>query len=672
MISELIPVVLVLLMVVSIVLLVSQAHFFKRARAFVSEVRDDLRIQREEARGCARELREELSSTLRSQEGVLQSTLSDHKHFKQLHFEAMARQIRELTDSGVQATNSLRTMLEGRLSAVQELNERKLDAIRQEIGQSMKASREVIAEKVEQMSSAQLSELSAMNVKVKELAESNQLNLERIRGVLDLRIREIQEGNDRKLTEIRETLDLALTRGSEELLKRLEKMSTDQQAQLGGMNQTVGMLTQGNAEVLERVRATLDFRVEELQASHEKRWGELRQEVSTNLKSGNEANATLMQGLASAQNTKLESMTGQLKELSEGNRVALEAMREGLDERVKALQESNEKKLEEMRRTVDEKLHETLERRLGETFKQVSDRLESVHKGLGEMQSLASGVGDLKRVLTNVKTRGTWAEVQLGAILDQMLTPDQYAKNVCIKEGSTERVEFAVRLPGPKDDPKACVWLPIDSKFPKEDYARLQAAAEAGEPHAVQAATEALLRALRLGARTIHDKYLYSPATTDFAIMFLATEGLYAEALRQPQFAQELLEQYRVLIAGPSTFAALLSSLRMGFQTLVVEQRAAEVWRILGAVKTEFGKFGVILAKVEKQLGTASKTIKLTGRRTRAMERRLRTVDQLPSSESAMILALPAAAAMESGDDHLKPAPRAQSPLSDSNAQGSL
>jgi DNA recombination protein RmuC len=274
-----------------------------------------------------------------------------------------------------------------------------------------------------------------------------------------------------------------------------------------------------------------------------------------------------------------------------------------------------------------------------------------VHKGLGEMQGLATGVGDLKRIFSNVKVRGTWAEVQLAGILEQMLTPDQWAKNVCVKEDSLERVECAIRLPGSKAEPGQCLWLPIDSKFPTEDYARLQSVAEAGDAAGVQAATDALLRALRSAAKDIADKYVNPPATTDYAIMFLATEGLYAEALRQPQFVEEMQRKYRVVIAGPTTLSAILSSLRMGFQTMVVEQRAAEVWRVLGAVKTEFGKFGGVLDRVQRQLMTASRTIEETGMRSRAMERRLRAVEQMDPAESATILALPAAAAGERNHD---------------------
>ena len=325
----------------------------------------------------------------------------------------------------------------------------------------------------------------------------------------------------------------------------------------------------------------------------------------------------------------------------DATQASLERVRGTLDQRVRELQEGNERKLDEMRRTVDEKLHDTLEKRLGESFKLVSDRLETVHKGLGEMQHLATGVGDLKRVLTNVKARGTWAEVQLGAILEQVLTPEQYNKNVCIRTDTAERVEFAVRLPGPLDDPGTCVWLPIDSKFPQEDWLRLQDASDQGDVAAVQAASDALMRTVRGSAKEIHDKYVHPPASTDFAIMFLATEGLFAEVLRHPSVVSDLQLQYRVVVAGPTTLAAILTSLRMGFQTLVVEQRAAEVWRVLGAVKTEFGKFGDVLDKVQRQLNTASRTIEETGQRSRAMEKKLRSAERLPEAEAAIVLELP-------------------------------
>lgn len=382
----------------------------------------------------------------------------------------------------------------------------------------------------------------------------------------------------------------------------------------------------------------------ELSASRQEAQGAakgLREEVAAQMKSTSDSLSASLDKMGALQQTQLERMTRELKELTDSNRVALESIRNTFDTRVRELQEGNEKKLDDMRRTVDEKLHDTLEKRLGESFKIVSERLEAVQKGLGEMQNLATGVGDLKRVLTNVKARGTWAEVQLGAILEEILSPGQYEKNVRVKPGSAEIVEYAVRLPGRRDDRRSSVWLPIDSKFPQEDYIRLQEGAENADADAVHKAAEAIARAVKTAARDIRDKYVDPPNTTDFAIMFLATEGLYAEVLRQPALANELLHEYRVVVTGPTTLAATLSSLRMGFQTLAIEQRATEVWDVLRAVKTEFGKFGEVLDKVNRQLELASRSIEQTGVRTRAMERKLRAVERMPEDEASSLLELP-------------------------------
>jgi DNA recombination protein RmuC len=429
---------------------------------------------------------------------------------------------------------------------------------------------------------------------------------------------------------------------NEALSETLEGMNKNQRVQIEGMTEQLRILAESSQGSLDRIRETVDSRLRDLQEGNEKRLEVMRQEASSGLKTASDALARNLEDMSKSHRTQLDGMTRQLTELNESNREALDRLRETVDARVKGLQEGNERKLEEMRRTVDEKLHDTLEKRLGESFKLVSDRLEAVHKGLGEMQSLATGVGDLKRVLTNVKARGTWAEVQLGSILEEILTREQFEKNVCVMPESSERVEYAVRLPGPKGDPENCVWLPIDSKFPQEDYLRLQDAAEKADPREVQAAVDALARTVRAAAKDIHDKYVCPPNTTDFGIMFLATEGLYAEVLRQPALVGDLQHHYRVVVAGPTTLAAILNSLRMGFQTLAVEQRAAEVWRVLGAIKTEFSKFGEVLDKVKRQLTTASRTIDETGVRSRAMERKLRSVERLPEAEAARILALAA------------------------------
>ena len=316
-------------------------------------------------------------------------------------------------------------------------------------------------------------------------------------------------------------------------------------------------------------------------------------------------------------------------------------MRQAVEDKLTAIQTDNGQRLEQMRATVDEKLHATLEQRLGESFKQVADRLEQVHKGLGEMQSLARDVGSLNRVLTNVKTRGIFGEVQLAGLLEQVLTPEQYATNVATVPGSAERVEFAIRLPGQRSD-GAPLWLPIDAKFPREDYERLLDAQERADPVAAEAAAKAIENRLRLEARTIRDKYVAPPHTTDFAILFVPTEGLYAEALRRPGLMEALQREYKVMLAGPTTLLATLNSLQMGFRTLALEKRSAEVWEVLGAVKTEFAKFGDVLARTKKKLVEASNTIVQAEVRTRAMERQLRTVEALPIDRSNDLLGAPA------------------------------
>ena len=334
---------------------------------------------------------------------------------------------------------------------------------------------------------------------------------------------------------------------------------------------------------------------------------------------------------------RLTAVENRVKSLTDSNETRLNKLRETVEAQMNNLLTNNEKKLDQMRQTVDEKLQSTLEKRLGESFKLVSERLEAVQRGLGDMQNLATGVGDLKRMLTNVKARGTWGEYQLGAILEQILTSDQFEQNVQIKENSKEVVEYAIRLPG-KDDAED-VWLPIDAKFPQEDYQRLLDAVESADKNAVEESTRSLIRSIKNSAKDIESKYIEPPRTTDFAIMFLPTEGLYSEVLRQAGVVEELQHNYRVTIAGPTTLAAILNSLRMGFRTLAIEKRSSEVWETLSAVKTEFGKFGGMLEKAKKQLETASGTIdEIYGKRTRAINRKLKDVEKLTVEESAKVL----------------------------------
>ena len=343
------------------------------------------------------------------------------------------------------------------------------------------------------------------------------------------------------------------------------------------------------------------------------------------------------QQLALLKQTLSDTLHTQLQSLSDANARRMMEVRETLEAQLAQLQASNSAKLEEMRATVDEKLQATLQSRLGESFKQVADRLEQVHKGLGEMQSLAQGVGDLKHLLTNVKTRGMFGEAQLGALLEQVFVPDQYAAQVATRPGSKNLVDFAIRLPGRSDHGEP-LWLPIDAKFPNEDYERLLDAQGRADAPAADVAGKALEARIRLEARSMAEKYLEPPHTTDFAVLFLPTEGLYAEVLRRPGLMEGLQREHRVTLAGPTTLLAMLSSLQMGFRTLALEKRASEVWLVLGAVKTEFGKFGDVLARVKAQTETVLKTLDTAQTRSRAMGRALRQVEALPDTQAQALI----------------------------------
>jgi DNA recombination protein RmuC len=356
----------------------------------------------------------------------------------------------------------------------------------------------------------------------------------------------------------------------------------------------------------------------------------MRQQMQLHAAGGREEQARSLKRFADTLNQALATLT-------ESNAQRMLEVRGTLETKIRDLQTDNATRLEEMRKTVDEKLHATLETRLAESFRHVSERLEKVHQGLGEMQQLAIGVGDLKRVLTNVKTRGTWGEVQLEMLLEQVLTVDQYARNVETVKGTNARVEFAIKLPGIVDGGPP-VWLPIDAKFPKEQYERLVEAAEHADADGVARAGAELERSVRLEAKTICEKYVSPPQTTDFAVLFLPTEGLYAEVMRRPGLADDLQRTLRVMIAGPSTLSALLNSLQMGFRTLAIEKRSSEVWEVLGAVKTEFGKFGDVLAATKATLEKAAKNIENAEVRSRQMARKLKSVEALPSEAAQLII----------------------------------
>jgi len=362
-----------------------------------------------------------------------------------------------------------------------------------------------------------------------------------------------------------------------------------------------------------------------------------RGELSTSMKGLSDSLISRITEMSKLQQMQVDSMDTRMARLAETNEEKLEAMRKELELKLNSIMKDNSEKLEAMRMTVDEKLHDTLEKRLGDSFRLVSERLEQVHKGLGEMQILATGVGDLKKVLTNVKTRGIWGEIQLGNILEQILTPDQYYSNIATKKNSQEKVEFAIRLPGKGGDGEE-VLLPIDAKFPQEDFQRMVEAGEKGDAAAMEEAAKQLENRIKAEAKRISEKYINPPVTTDFAIMFLPIESLYAEVAKRSGLIEYIQEKYKINISGPSTMAAFLNSLSMGFRTLAIQKRSSEVWALLGTVKSEFTKFGDILDKTNRKLQEASKTIEEATRKTRTIEKKLKDVEALPLEESAPAL----------------------------------
>ncbi len=468
--------------------------------------------------------------------------------------------------------------------------------------------------------------LSALAGDIKAHAEARQHELER-----QLRD-ELQRSASGTRQELSQGLGQSMGLFQQTLLSQQGDATRTQNEQLDSFRVQLAAMQQGLADALRD-----NSHQAALQSSS------LREAQSQALARFNEAQESALKRLS-------DGMAEQLRTLSEANDRRLSEVRQTVEQRLQSLQADNEKKLEQMRQTVDEKLHATLEQRLGESFKQVADRLEQVHKGLGEMQRLASDVGSLNRVLSNVKTRGIFGEVQLAGLLDQVFTPEQYGVNVETVPGSGARVEFAIRLPG-QGDAHQPLWLPIDAKFPREDYERLLEAQERADAPAVEVAAKAIEQRLRLEAKTIREKYIAPPHTADFAILFVPTEGLYAEALRRPGLVEALQREHRVMLAGPTTLLATLNSLQMGFRTLALEKRSTEVWQVLGAVKTEFGKFGDVLAKTKKKLEEAGNTISSIETRTRVMGKALRDVEALPDTQAQSLLPGADASAVDVGGD---------------------
>jgi DNA recombination protein RmuC len=453
------------------------------------------------------------------------------------------------------------------------------------------------------------------------------------------RLNEMKADATTRATAFREEVQETFRNIADRTSTALTHLSNSQSDKLDGVTKQVGALTEGNERRQEVLRENVEARLIELKSDAALNGKALREEIVGSLKTLGEVLAKGVEQLTETQKERLNQFSLAIDTLTKRNNEQQDALRISVETRLEILRTDNAEKLEQMRLTVDEKLHNTLEQRLGASFKVVSDQLEQVFRGVGEMQSLATGVGDLKKVLSNVKMRGTWAEVSLGNLLEQVMAPEQFARNVEIIPGSGQRVEYAIKLPG-TGDAEGPLWIPIDAKFPTEDYERLVEASELGDVEAIEQSAKALEVRLRAAAKDICTKYVHPPHSTDFAILFLPTEGLFAETIRRPGLLDALQNEYRVVVTGPTTLMALLNSLRMGFRTLAIQKRSGEVWQVLGAVKAEFGKYGQILDKVQKKLQEASKTIDEVAVRKRAIDRRLNGVELLPELDAAKVLGL--------------------------------
>lgn len=501
------------------------------------------------------------------------------------------------------------TTLDKELERVERAVHDEVATNRSEFSGSMRSFTDSILSRLFEIGGSQKDQIDILVRQISEQSKSTEDRLGNFRDTLDTKMNSLQSENSLNSKQSRDEISNSLKLLQDSLLSRMAEITGLQKGQLDNFAGQIAELTKTAEERLDKIRDTMNERIRALQEAGNLNSKQSREEISKSLKE---------------QQDSLVSV--------------LDRLRGTIDEKLKSLQDDNGKRLEEMRATVDEKLHATLEQRLGQSFQLVSERLELVHKGLGEMQTLASGVGDLKKVLTNVRARGAWGEVQLATLLEQMLTRDQYFENVVTKNGSNERVEFAIRLPGQRGPNGAEVLLPIDAKFPIEDYQRLIDAQDRGDADAIETAQKQLQRQIKIAAKNIKDKYLDPPNTTDFALMFLPIEGLYAEVLRAPGLCESIQRECRVIVTGPTTLAAIMNSLQMGFRTLAIEKRSSEVWNLLGAVKTEFGKFGDILEKTHKKLQEASNTIDDASRKSRTIERKLRQVQYVPTLDGQSLL----------------------------------
>lgn len=581
-------------------------------------VREEVAQSRDELNKADREQRQELNEAFKTFSDSVAQRMMDVANIQKGQLDAFSGQLGSFAKASGE-----------RLDGVRAESATGSKQLREEVVATLKALSETITKTMGDLANVQKGQLDAFSGQLGSFAKASGEKLDGVR---------VESATGGK--QLREEVVTTLKSISETMVKTMKDLSTAEKAQLEAFSGQIASLTKTSGEKLDGIRME--------SATGAK---QLREEVIAALKGITEATTKTMGELANLQKVQLEAMSSAIGKLSDSNEKKLEAVRVTVEGKLQSIQTDNAKQLDQMRQTVDEKLQGTLEKRLGESFKHVSERLELVHKGLGEMQSLATGVGDLKKVLTNVKTRGTWGEVQLGALLEQVLNPDQFATNVATKDGG-ERVEFAVKLPGQSEDKDETVWLPIDAKFPVEDYQRLTEAQERADAEGVEVAGKQLENRVKACAGDICKKYLNPPKTTDFGILFLPIEGLFAEVIRRTGLTEVIQRECRVVIAGPTTLWSILSSLQMGFRTLAIQKRSSEVWNLLAAVKTEWTKYGDVLDSVQKKLQHASDTIEKAQVRSRAVGRKLKDVQELPPGEAIALLPLDALEGDETEDEN--------------------
>ena len=525
-------------------------------------------------------------------------------------------------------------MLDQRLLSIETAIGRSDATIRDEFGRGRQETREGARSLREELTGLFERLAGALRVSLNDLSTGQQAQLETFAAHLN----EARTGAAADARNLREEIQSTLQQLGEAVGNRIGELVTLQTEKLDAVTAKITSLTEGNERRQEVLRTNIESKLGELKADAGVSAKALREEISNNLQNLGKALAQTIEQISLSQKERLDRVSTGVAELTQKTGEQQEALRKTVEERLDAIRKENTEKLDQMRQTVDEKLQSTLDQRLNASFQMVSDRLEQVYRSMGEMQTLASGVGDLKRLLTNVKSRGTWGEVALGNLLEEMMAPDQYGRNVEIVPGSNQRVEYAIRLPGDGENP---VWLPLDAKFPVEDYERVVDASQRGDVDAVEIAAKAIETVIRGSAKSICEKYIHPPHSTEFAVLFLPTEGLFAEVVRRPGLVDALQREWHIMVAGPTTLVSLLVSLRVGFRSLAIQRHSNEVWKVLAAVKTEFGKFGDILDKVSKKLQETQNVIDVeVGRRRRAMDRKLKGVEVLPEIEAATVLEL--------------------------------